>query len=44
MPIINRKFQVTIPKKFKLAIGLKPGDEIGFELADNNTALILYKK
>ena len=31
-------------ERFKLAIGLNPGDETRFELAGNNTTLILYKK
>ncbi len=42
MSRITRKGQVTIPKKIRESLGLKPGSEIDFELEDG--AYFLKKK
>ena len=39
MSVINKKFQVTIPKKFRVAFGLKPGDEVEFGVEKNKIML-----
>jgi len=32
MPKITKKGQVTIPKKIREAIGIKPGSEVNFQI------------
>ena len=32
MPKVTRKGQVTIPKKIREAIGIKPGSEVNFQI------------
>ncbi len=32
MPRITKKGQVTIPKKIREAIGIKPGSEVNFQI------------
>jgi looped-hinge helix DNA binding domain, AbrB family len=42
MSRITRKGQVTIPKKIRESLGLKPGSEVDFEMEDG--ACFLKKK
>jgi antitoxin PrlF len=40
MPRMTSKGQVTIPKRFRDRLGLRPGSEVTFEEADNETVLL----
>ncbi len=42
MATLTQKSQVTIPKQFRVAVGLKPGDEVEFEV--ENDKVVLKKK
>lgn len=42
MPRVTRKYQVSIPKRIRERIGIKAGDEVGFEI--RNHVAILKKK
>ena len=42
MPSLTQKGQVTIPKKVRIALGLKPGDEVDFDM--NNSKVLVIKK
>ncbi|HLC89314.1 MAG TPA: AbrB/MazE/SpoVT family DNA-binding domain-containing protein [Candidatus Nanoarchaeia archaeon] len=42
MTTVTQKSQVTIPKDIRDPAGIRPGDEIEFELEDNH--VVLYKK
>ena len=42
MPSLTQKGQVTVPKQIRLALGLKPGDEVDFGIEDNTA--VLHKK
>ena len=42
MPSLTQKGQVTIPKKIRIALGLKTGDEVDFDM--NNSRVVLIKK
>lgn len=42
MPTLTQKSQVTIPKKIRMQLGLRPGDEVEFDIKDANA--ILHKK
>ncbi|MBI2580569.1 AbrB/MazE/SpoVT family DNA-binding domain-containing protein [Candidatus Woesearchaeota archaeon] len=42
MTTLTQKSQVTIPKQFRLAVGLGPGDEVEFGIKDDG--LIVRKK
>ena len=42
MPNLTQKGQVTIPKKVRAALGLKPGDEVDFDM--DNSKVVLIKK
>ncbi len=42
MPTLTQKAQVTIPKQFRVAVGLEPGDEVEFGLEEEK--LVLWKK
>ena len=44
MTTLTQKSQVTIPKQFRIAIGLNPGDEVEFELARGKDKVILRKR
>lgn len=37
---VTRKLQVTIPKKLAERTGIKPGDSVVFEDADNDTIIL----
>jgi AbrB family looped-hinge helix DNA binding protein len=41
---ITSKGQVTIPKKIRDKLGLKPGDMLNFELESANTVVVTAKK
>ena len=41
---ITSKGQVTIPKKIRDQLHLKPGDTLNFEIESNNTVLISTKR
>lgn len=41
---ITSKGQVTIPKKIRDKLGLKPGDTLNFEVEDNRTISVKRKK
>ncbi len=42
MTNLTQKSQVTVPKQIRAALGLKPGDEVEFEL-ENGRAVLLKK-
>ncbi len=42
MTALTQKSQVTIPKQFRIAFGLKPGDEVEFGVEENK--LVVRKK
>ena len=42
MPSLTQKCQVTVPKQIRLALGLKPGDEVDFDIKNNKA--VLHKK
>lgn len=42
MTSLTQKSQVTVPKQIRLALGLKPGDEVDFNL-ENGKAVLLKK-
>ncbi len=42
MPNLTQKGQVTIPKEVRAALGLRPGDEVEFNM--NNSKVVLIKK
>lgn len=42
MTALTQKCQVTIPKQFRIAVGLMPGDEV--EFAIENDKVVLKKK
>jgi len=39
MPKITKKGQVTIPKKIREAMGVKPGSEVNFQISDGECVL-----
>jgi len=41
---ITSKGQITIPKKIREKLGLKPGDKLDFEVEDNRSIYIKRKK
>ena len=42
MPTLTIKSQVTIPKRTRRILGLKPGDEVEFDVKNNE--IVLHKK
>ena len=42
MPNLTQKSQVTLPKQIRLILGLKPGDEVDFNLEEGK--VVLHKK
>ena len=42
MATLTQKAQVTIPKQFRIALGLMQGDEVEFEMEEGK--LVLHKK
>jgi antitoxin PrlF len=42
MTTLTQKAQVTIPKQFRVVLGLRPGDEVDFEMERGK--LVLRKK
>ena len=42
MTSLTQKSQVTIPKQIRLALGLRPGDEVDFNI--KNDKVVLHKK
>ncbi|MBI3034917.1 AbrB/MazE/SpoVT family DNA-binding domain-containing protein [Candidatus Woesearchaeota archaeon] len=44
MPSLTQKGQVTIPKKVRIALGLKPGDEVDFDMNDSKVVVIKKPK
>lgn len=42
MPSLTQKSQVTVPKQVRIALGLKPGDEVEFGIETDKA--ILFKK
>lgn len=42
MPTVTQKSQVTIPKQFRVAAGIRPGDEVEFSI--ENDKVVLKKK
>ena len=42
MTSLTQKSQVTVPKQIRLALGLRPGDEVDFNL--ENGKVVLLKK
>ena len=39
MATLTQKSQVTIPKQFRVAVGLHPGDEVEFSIEHNKVVL-----
>ena len=44
MPSLTQKGQVTIPKEIRVALGLKPGDEVDFNMSNNRVVVIKKPK
>ena len=44
MTSLTQKSQVTIPKQIRLALGLKPGDELDFNIKNGKAVLIKKPK
>ena len=44
MTHLTQKSQVTIPKQIRLALGLKPGDEVDFNIKNGKAVLIKKPK
>ena len=42
MATLTQKAQVTIPKQFRIALGLRQGDEVEFEMEEGK--LVLHRK
>ena len=42
MTSLTQKSQVTVPKKVRLVLGLKPGDEVEFDM-ENGKAILIKK-
>lgn len=42
MTSLTQKSQVTVPKQIRVVLGLKPGDEVEFEVEDDK--VIVHKK
>ena len=42
MTMLTQKSQVTVPKRYRTVVGLKPGDEVEFDVEGNR--LVLHKK
>lgn len=42
MPSLTQKCQVTVPKQIRIALGLKPGDEVDFDIEDSK--VVLHRK
>lgn len=42
MPSLTQKGQVTIPKEVRAALGIRPGDEVDFDI--DNSKVIVSKK
>jgi len=39
MPKVTKKGQVTIPKKIREAVGIKPGSEVSFQIRNGECVL-----
>ena len=44
MTHLTQKSQVTIPKQIRIALGLKPGDNVDFNIEDGKAVLIKKPK
>ena len=44
MTNLTQKSQVTIPKQIRLVLGLKPGDEVDFDIENGKAVLIKKHK
>ncbi|HLC71869.1 MAG TPA: AbrB/MazE/SpoVT family DNA-binding domain-containing protein [Candidatus Nanoarchaeia archaeon] len=44
MPTLTSKAQVTIPKRIRMVLGIKPGDEVDFNLKGKTIVLLKKKK
>ncbi len=42
MPSLTQKAQVTIPKHIRIVLGLRPGDEVEFDV--EGSKIVLHKK
>ena len=42
MTSLTQKSQVTVPKQIRIALGLRPGDEVEFDIKDGRA--VLHKK
>lgn len=43
MPIVTKKYQVTIPKEVRKALGIKAGDEVVFVRQGNSYVLMKFE-
>lgn len=41
MPRLTQKGQVTIPKKVRQVLGISPGDEVEFRVAQNHQVIVV---
>lgn len=44
MTSLTQKSQVTIPKQIRIALGLKPGDDVEFNLENGRAVLVKKPK
>lgn len=44
MTSLTQKSQVTIPKQIRIALGLKPGDDVDFNLENGRAVLVKKHK
>ena len=44
MTSLTQKGQVTIPKQIRLSLGIKPGDEVDFDMENGRAVLIKKPK
>ena len=43
MPVVTKKYQVTIPKEVREALGIKAGDEVVFVRQGNSYVLMKFE-
>lgn len=44
MPVLTQKAQVTVPKAIRMVLGVKPGDNVEFDIRNHTVVLLKEKK